>query len=274
MNIPLIGRPILWYGFFFALAFFCAYWIALFLMKGYLQEHPKAAGGLTPKSAAHEIIDKIVIYVVLGTVIGARLGDILFYQDLREYLHNPLSIFKIWEGGLASHGGVLGVMMGIYLCAKKLKKKFPLFNGLRLLDFLAIPASLVGVFIRIGNFFNQEILGKPTDVPWAIIFGHPADGRPPLPRHPAQLYEALFYLFLTGFLLFVWRKFPFIKKEGRLTGLFFILFFTFRFFVEFYKVEQSVYLEGEKTLLMGQFLSIPFILCGCFLLFRKLSHRG
>ncbi len=267
-NIPFLNRPILWYGFFFALGFFIAYLTTLFLLRGYFKENPKEAAGLSNKMAAHTIVEKITLYIVLGTVIGARLGDVLFYQDLSEYLTHPLDIFKVWEGGLASHGGVMGVMVGIYLSARSLKKKFPTFSWVRILDFLAIPACFAGTCIRVGNFFNQEVLGKTTTLPWGIVFGHPVDGGPITPRHPAQLYEATFYLLLAAFLYLIWEKSSFIRKTGKLTGLFFILFFAFRFSIEFLKVEQSVYLEGEGSLLMGQLLSIPFILFGSYLLFR------
>ncbi len=250
-NLPILDRPILWYGFFFAFGFFIAYWIAIHMLKGEFG-----------KKEARHIVDKMMLYIILGTIIGARLGDILFYQDISDYIHDPLAVFRVWEGGLASHGGVVGVIIGIFLCSRKLK-----ISWIRLLDFIAIPTCIVASCIRIGNFFNQEILGKPSDLPWAVIFGHPADGGEIVPRHPAQMYEALFY-FLLFFVLYFTRDH--LKKRGRVAGTFLISVFTFRFFIEYFKMEQSVYLTGSASLFtMGQILSIPFILFGIYLCSKK-----
>ncbi len=132
-----------------------------------------------------------------------------------------------------------------------------------------IPTALAAVFIRIGNFFNQEILGTPTDLPWGVLFLHPADGGAIVPRHPAQLYEALWYLVTFAILMVYWHGRPPFKVAGRLTGLFLILVFGFRFLIEFLKVEQSVYLSSTSLLTMGQWLSLPFVLLGIYLFLRK-----
>jgi prolipoprotein diacylglyceryltransferase len=134
-----------------------------------------------------------------------------------------------------------------------------------------LPAAGAAFFIRIGNFINQEILGTPTTVPWAVVFGHPADGRASLPRHPVQLYEALFYLAMFVFLMVSrkkWRKW----KEGRALGLFLALIFGFRFYIEFFKEEQSWHLAGSY-LTMGQWLSIPFFLVGLILFLRRKGSK-
>ncbi|HEY5236290.1 MAG TPA: prolipoprotein diacylglyceryl transferase, partial [Rhabdochlamydiaceae bacterium] len=178
-------------------------------------------------------------------------------------LRDPLSIFRVWEGGLASHGGVLGILVALAL----FQKRHRFCSWLHLLDLLVLPSAVVAVFIRVGNFINQEILGKPTNVPWAVIFGHPADGSPAVPRHPVQLYEAVYYLAVFGVLWFLRKRWN-SWKEGSLAGLFLVLIFSFRFLVEFFKVEQSWWLYGSPVT-MGQLLSVPFIILGLYLISRK-----
>lgn len=263
--LPFLDRPILWYGFFFALGFFVAYWILLYLLKGYLKNQKKLASS---------ICERMTLTVILGALIGARLGDLIFYQDLSVYLHDPLGVIKVWQGGLASHGGVAGSLIALYFLSRKFKKEKLPFSWKKLLDFSVIPAALAAVFIRVGNFFNQEILGVASTLPWAVIFGHPADGVPVIPRHPVQLYEATFYLLVFLFLFFYIRRHPSFQVPGWISGLFFLLVFTFRFFVEFFKLEQSVLLGPTSHLQMGQYLSIPFILLGAFLLFSSKRVRS
>lgn len=208
-----------------------------------------------------DIAEKLTAYVVIGTILGARVGDVLFYHSWADIAQDPLIFIKFWEGGLASHGGAAGIMIALVI----FQRKYKVFSWIKLLDILAVPAGLVGCFIRLGNFINQEVLGKLTDVPWAVVFGHPADHSLPAPRHPVQIYEALFYL-LVFLLLFFLRK---EKKEGYLSGLFFVLVFGFRFAVEFLKEEQSALMGSHPFLDMGQLLSVPFIIFGLFLLLRK-----
>jgi prolipoprotein diacylglyceryl transferase len=253
-NIPLLGRPVLWYGFFFALGFFFGYWVLLSLVRRSLS-----------RPQAILFTERITLYVIAGAIIGSRLGDVLFYQNWAEIAKDPLSVLRFWEGGLASHGGAIGIFLSLLLFSF-LHRQFPF---LKVLDLVVIPTALGGGCIRLGNFFNQEILGKVTTVPWAVIFGHPADGGPIVPRHPVQLYEALWY-FLSFALLYLYgrRKESFIY-QGRVAGLFFILVFGFRFFVEFWKEEQSSHIGADSLLHMGQYLSIPFILAGLYLFLRK-----
>ena len=258
-SLPFLGRPILWYGFFFALGFFVGYWILLYLLKKLFSDSTKAK----------TLADRITIFVVFGTVIGARLGDLLFYQDLSVYRYDPLSAFKVWEGGLASHGGALGILIALFILSKRPKKGLPTLSWLALLDLAVIPTALVASFIRVGNFFNQEILGKVTNLPWAVIFGHPADGSFPAPRHPVQLYESFYYLCVFVLIFSIWRKWPSWRKPGRISGLFLVLIFTFRFFIEFLKEEQSLILPQSSFLVMGQLLSIPFVFWGIYLLIRR-----
>lgn len=254
-NLPLLGRPILWYGFCFATGFLIGYWVFVYLLRHVREKEVKIQ--------AKTLAEKMTFYVIVGTVVGARLGDVFFYQSPSTYLHDPFSIFKVWTGGLASHGGALGILIALWLFSRR----YPVLSWSRWLDLVVVPAGIVGFFIRIGNFINQEVLGKITDVPWAVVFGHAADGSLPAPRHPVQLYEALFYLTVFGLLFWLFHKKE--LREGRLAGLFLVLVFSFRFFIEFFKEEQSVLLSGSHLFDMGQLLSLPFLVLGLYLLFRK-----
>ncbi|MFI5333887.1 MAG: prolipoprotein diacylglyceryl transferase [Chlamydiales bacterium] len=253
--LPLLNRPILWYGFFFALGFFLGYLI----LRRELRR-------TWDSNKARLLADRITLFVILGAVIGARLGDLLFYQNLASYFHDPLGVVKVWEGGLASHGGAVGMLFALFILSLLPKQGLPQLRWLALLDLVVVPTALAAAFIRVGNFINQEILGRPTDLPWGVVFGHPLDGSRPEPRHPVQLYEAFFYLLI--FALLMWGV-PKWKKAGKTTGLFLILVFGFRFFIEFLKEEQSSLLLGTSWFTMGQFLSLPFLLIGCYLFFRK-----
>jgi len=201
--------------------------------------------------------------MIFGTVIGARLGHCLFYNPV-YYLSNPIEIFKVWEGGLASHGAAIGILVAVYLFSKK-KKKYPF---LWIIDRIVIVVALAGTFIRLGNLFNSEIIGKPTDVSWAFIFTAIDD----LPRHPTQLYESIAYLIIFLILLFIYYKGFEKNRSGLLFGLFLVLVFTFRFFVEFLKENQSGF-EAGMTLNMGQLLSIPFVLIGIIFIIKSFKPQ-
>lgn len=234
-----------WYGLLFASAFIFGY---IILSKVY--KHEKK-----PQSD----LEQLSMYVILGTVIGARLGHCLFYDPV-YYLSNPFEMIKVWEGGLASHGAAIGILISIYLLTKKQKDKTMLW----ILDRLVIVVALGGAFIRMGNLFNSEIIGKSTDIPWAFIFARVDN----IPRHPTQLYESFAYLTSFFFLLFIYYKTEKKLKQGYIFGLFLILIFGFRFLVEFIKENQSAFEQG-LTLNMGQLLSIPFIAAGLYFMFKK-----
>jgi prolipoprotein diacylglyceryl transferase len=170
----------------------------------------------------------------------------------------------VWEGGLASHGAAIGILTAIYLFSKK-KKNYPM---LWTFDRIVIVVALAGTFIRLGNLFNSEIIGKPTNVSWAFIFTAVDD----LPRHPAQLYESIAYFIIFLILLFIYYKGMEKNKSGLLFGLFLVLVFAFRFFVEFLKENQSGF-EESMVLNMGQFLSIPFVLAGIFFITKSFKHK-
>jgi phosphatidylglycerol:prolipoprotein diacylglycerol transferase len=259
-NLPILNRPILWYGFFFALGFFAGYLLLTYLLRRYFHY----LGKDHIKQRAAKMAEQLTLYVVIGALAGARLGDVLFYQNWAQIARDPFSIIAFWEGGLASHGGAVGILIALWLFSKKTKTPF-----WTAVDFTVIPTAAAAIFIRIGNFFNQEILGVPTSLPWGVLFLHPADGGPIVPRHPAQLYEAIAYAMVLAALLFYWRCHPPFAKRGRLTGLFLVLVFSLRFLIEFLKMEQSAHLSCSGCLTMGQYLSIPFILLGIWLLSKK-----
>ncbi len=265
-NLPFLGRPILWYGFLFAVGFFFGYLFFVYLLRRYFSCYPKLISDVKVQSNA--VADRLLLYIIIGTLVGARVGDLLFYQDFVEIQRDPLSVFKFWEGGLASHGGTLGVLIAIVFFARRIRVSYPMLTLRRILDLASPPTAFVAVFIRLGNFMNQEILGKPSTLPWAIVFEHPASGESIVPRHPAQLYEALWYFLVGIFLTLLWKRDPLLKKQGKLVGLFLFLFFTFRFFIEFLKVEQSTLLSAQSCFTMGQYLSLPFIGLGAWLVLQ------
>jgi prolipoprotein diacylglyceryl transferase len=249
-----------WYGFCWAIGMILGYQV---LLKIYKHE------GLSQPD-----LDKLTIYVVLGAIIGARLGHILFYDPI-YYLNNPIEILPvrikptfqfIGLAGLASHGGVLGALFALYLYSKKYKKDF-----LWTLDKLTIAGSLLGGFIRLGNLMNSEIIGIPAQVPWAFVFIRVDK----VPRHPAQLYEALFYLAIFLILFLLWKSRKVHNHKGFLFGLGFSLIFTQRFLIEFLK-ENQVAFEKNLLLNMGQTLSLPLIFIGILIMvwsFKKLAKE-
>jgi len=269
-RLPLVDFPILWYGIFFAFGFWLAYHAFIRILTRYLA----SSRGAQAPERAREIADRLTLYVVIGTVLGARLGHFLFYESPSDYLSDPLEFFRLHHGGLASHGAALGIIAAVFLFSRRIRKRFPGLDWMRLLDFLSAPAALAGASIRIGNFFNQEILGTPTNLPWAIVFGHPIDRSLPIPRHPAQLYEALGYLALFLLLWNLSRRTDFLSAKGKLVGLFLMLAFGFRFLIEFIKTEQSQLITGWSALTMGQWLSVPAILLGFFLYFHSRPKKN
>ncbi|PIQ08957.1 MAG: prolipoprotein diacylglyceryl transferase [Ignavibacteriales bacterium CG18_big_fil_WC_8_21_14_2_50_31_20] len=202
-------------------------------------------------------LNDLVWYMILGTVIGARLGHCLFYNP-EYYLANPIEILKIWTGGLASHGAAVGILTSIYFYSKKKKKQ----SFLWVMDRVVITVALAAVFIRMGNLFNSEIIGHPTDLAWGFIFTSVDN----IPRHPAQLYEALFYLLSFVIIYFQYKKYDGKFNDGYLFGIFLILIFGFRIFVEYFKENQTYFEEG-MLLNMGQLLSIPLVIAGIYFLY-------
>ncbi|WP_428738940.1 prolipoprotein diacylglyceryl transferase [Sulfurimonas sp.] len=237
---------VFWYGILFALAMLSG----LEIMK-WIYRYEKLNS---------QQLDTIFLYVVIGIVIGARLAHCFFYEPA-YYLAHPLEILYVHKGGLASHGGGLGALIGIYVY----KRKYTL-NFIWFLDKIAIPTAIFAFFVRLGNFMNSEILGRSTDLPWAIVFARVDN----IPRHPAQLYEAFAYLFIAILLFIIYIKSQNRLKDGFLFGLFLVLVFIVRILVEFVKVRQADY-ATDMMFSTGQYLSVPFILIGAYLMYRALK---
>lgn len=264
-TIPYFDIAVAWYGILFATGFVVGYFILILMLRKMFAETTKTypRDGVDIKTLASLFADRITWYIVIGTIVGARLGHVLFY-DWPYYSANPIEILMIRKGGLASHGGTLAIILALILFLRWNRKTFPEMTFVKLIDLLVVPTAMAICFIRLANFFNQEILGYPTTLPWGVIFGHAADGTAPIPRHPVQLYEALAYFTTFIVLYLLWKVKGASLKPGILSGLFFIFVFGSRFFLEFLKEPQSV-IDGSG-LQMGQYLSIPFVLMGIGLL--------
>jgi len=209
---------------------------------------------------SEEEVPLLITYAFIGTLIGARLAHCLIYEPVYYGLH-PWKIFAIWEGGLASHGGALGLIIGVYLGMRRLSSKIGLVT---LLDIAAVPSALGGALIRIGNFMNSEIVGKATDGTYGVIF----DQVDSLPRHPVQLYESAAYLVIFVILsVLFWRRPPRVGS-GLLAGIFLTTVFVARTILEHWKMPQAAY-EMDFAFSVGQWLSIPFVMLGIVLLWRS-----
>ncbi|MDT4331609.1 prolipoprotein diacylglyceryl transferase [Methylomonas sp. MED-D] len=235
-----------WYGLMFAMGF-----VGSFLTMQWMYQR---------EGKNVEELDTLLWYMVIATILGARLGHTLLY-DPAYYLSHPLKILAIWEGGLASHGATLGIILALYLYRRRYGDGF-----FWLLDRVSIPTALAGALIRIGNFFNSEILGTPSEQPWAVVFSR----IDPLPRHPVQLYEAACYLAIYAICLTIYRKHA--DKPGFSFGCFLTLLFSVRFGLEYFKTEQAMY-ETAWAITTGQLLSIPFVLAGVACIVWSLKNR-
>ncbi|WP_367772070.1 prolipoprotein diacylglyceryl transferase [Flavobacterium sp. WC2421] len=249
--INIYGFPLKYYGLLFA----CGLLLSMYILKGIFRRE-------NLKDSAHEAL---FIYGIVGIFVGARLGHCLFY-DFEYYSKNLLEIIlpikKTLNGeykfigfaGLASHGGTVGLIISLYLYSKKYEMKY-----LKTLDLIAIVAPLGATFIRLANLMNSEMIGNPTSMPWAFIFKRVDN----IPRHPAQLYEAISYflIFITVFTIYKTNN---IKLgNGFLFGLTITLIFIMRILIEFIKINQVDFEKG-MSLNMGQILSIPFVLLGLY----------
>lgn len=245
-----------WYGLLFASGFLAG----LFIVRRMFRT----------EKAPEEWLDKAFMYVVIGGVVGARLGHVFFY-DWDYYSQNLGKIPAIWEGGLASHGGAIGILLALWIFSVRVSKKPILW----ILDKVVVPTALAGAFIRMGNFMNSEIVGIPYDGPLAVLF---VNAYPPLnevPRHPVQLYEAAAYILIFVILFFTYWKTDYRKKPGFIFGLFLALVFGARFVLENYKHTQGGLEEAvNNALSTGQILSIPFVLLGLFFIFRPMSKKA
>jgi phosphatidylglycerol---prolipoprotein diacylglyceryl transferase len=239
-----------WYGLLFALGFVLSYEVGKRMFQ--FEKLPM------------KWLDSVIIYVFFGTVIGARLGHVFFY-DWPYYSQHPEEILQIWQGGLASHGAAIGIILALWIFSHRVSKKSVLW----ILDRTVVPVAMAGGFIRLGNLMNSEIYGNETSLPWGFIFVR--DGQE-LARHPTQIYEALAYFIIFVVMVRLFFRSGVRHLEGWLLGLFFVLVFGFRFLVEFVKADQ-VEFEATMALNMGQWLSIPLVLAGAVLMWRA-SRKG
>ncbi len=249
INIPVINHPLRWYGLLFAFGFLLSQRVMYFIYK-------KEGRALTE-------VDTLTMYIVIATVAGARLGHVLFYDPV-YYFEHPLKIAATWEGGLASHGGAIGILVALYLFSRKTKVAY-----LWILDRMVIVAALTGCMIRLGNLMNSEMIGLPTSLPWGFVFTRMDN----IPRHPAQLYEALYCFFLFIVLFWIWYKYRDRLKNGFLFSWFLIILFSLRFIDEFFKINQEPW-EDRLILNMGQILSIPFVLTGIVILLLNIRKSA
>lgn len=226
-----------WYGVLFVGSFFLGLWILQWVYRR--------------EGKDESILENFLIYIIIGAVLCARLAHCLFYEP-DYYLSHPLEMLYVWKGGLASHGGMIGVLIALYFFAKKHGESY-----FWLISRVAMPGMLTAAFVRIGNLFNSEILGLPSELPWAIVF----ERIDLIPRHPVQLYEALSYFVILGLLVMIYRKATPEFATKILTGAFFFALFTARFLLEFTKTRQAAY-TTDIPFTTGQMLSVPFVILG------------
>jgi phosphatidylglycerol---prolipoprotein diacylglyceryl transferase len=254
------GTYIRWYGLLFAMGFFFAYAMLYHVFK--------------KEKIEIRILDMLAVYVFLATVIGARLGHVFFYE-WNNYKDHPIEILYIWEGGLASHGAGIAIIIALIIFFRVYK-----VNMWWLFDRAAMVIPITAAFVRFGNLMNSEIYGIQTSMPWGFIFGRgkeiSANGTmlTKVPCHPTQLYEAFSYLIITAILYLIWRKNKGNVRKGLLVGIFLTLMFTARFFIEFLKIPQEKF-ENTSFLDMGQWLSIPFVCLGItFIIFSFVKKNA
>ncbi len=236
-----------WYGLLFASGLLIGYYIGEWMLKS--------------EKVPQKWIESLFFYIIIATVVGARLGHVFFY-GWDYYSQHPAEIIKVWHGGLASHGGAIGIIIALYIHSRVVTKRSVIWA----LDRIVVPTALVGAFIRTGNLMNSEIYGVETSLPWGFIFERNGET---VAKHPTQIYEALAYVVSFILLMFLYKKTKSKDKPGLLLGAFFILIFASRFFIEFIKEDQEAF-EATMQLNMGQWLSVPFMLAGLFLVVRAI----
>ena len=260
----LFGREIRWYGLFWAIGLFLA---VMLVEKIYKRENIQ-----------EKWFNMLFWYVFIGVIVGARLGHCLFYNP-EYYLSHPIEILKIWEGGLASHGGTLGIIIGVWLYHRKTGQ-----NILWVLDRLIVAAGLTATFIRLGNLMNSEIYGRATELPWGFRFVRDPQwwkpiaegGSGALPCHPTQIYEALIYFSIFLIAIYMYTKTNAPKKEGLILGICLIGIFLSRFLLEYLKNVQEdfeVVMRATIGMDMGQLLSLPFVIWGIWLIWNATKKK-
>jgi len=237
-------------------------WYGLLFAVGFLFGYSHGERMFKHENIDLKWLESLFIYLIVATIIGARLGHVLFY-GWDYYSQHPIEILYVWQGGLASHGGVLGIIIAMFIWSKYVSKRSILW----VLDRVVVPSIFVGALIRFGNLMNSEIYGDATNLPWGFIFER---NHETVAKHPTQIYEALSYLVTFGVMLYMYWKTKAKDYQGLIVGVFFVMVFSARFFIEFIKEVQESF-ENSMSLDMGQWLSIPFILTGIFLIIRALK---
>ena len=239
-----------WYGLMYLVGFLGGLWLGKWRVKSMRTVYPNY-----PWQDSDP--DDMLFYIALGVILGGRLGYVLFYQP-SYYFHHPLEIFFLWQGGMSFHGGFLGVLTAMALFARKSQKSW-----LQIMDFVA-PLVTIGLGAgRLGNFINGELWGRPTDVPWGMIFPKVDE----LPRHPSQLYEFGLEGLALFSILWIFSRKP--RPVGAVSALFLICYGSFRFLVEFTREPDSFLGLLSLGLSMGQWLSLPMIIAGIWLMIRS-----
>ena len=260
-----LSREIRWYGLLWVIGLIGAVYIVQRIYKS--------------EKLPEKWFDSLFVYMMLGIILGARLGHCLFYEP-EYYLANPVEMLKIWEGGLASHGGVIGIIIAVWLYSKRVTKKSMLWT----FDRVMVPTGFTAAMIRFGNLMNHEIYGGPTDLPWGFRFidnvGLWMRGAEPVytePSHPTQIYEALIYLLVFGITMYMYWKTNAKNRQGLILGVGIALIFIARFFIEFVKnvqVDSEIAMRENTGLILGQWLSIPFIIWGLWLIWRSMKRKA
>lgn len=259
-----LGREIRWYG---------LLWVIGLIVAVYIVQKIFKHEGLPEKW-----FDSLFVYMMLGIILGARLGHCLFYEP-EYYLANPIKILKIWEGGLASHGGVLGIIIAVWMYSKKVTKKGMLWT----FDRVMVPTGFTAGMIRLGNLMNHEIYGAVTDKPWGFRFidniNYWMHGAEPVftePSHPTQIYEAIIYFVIFAITMHMYWKTNSKDRPGLILGVGILLIFVARFFIEYIKnvqVESELAMRESTGLIIGQWLSIPFIIWGIWLIVHAMKTK-
>ena len=257
------GFAVRWYGLMFAIGFLVGYEIVYRIFRH--------------EGARESLVGSLFIYVVVATILGARLGHVFFY-DWEYYSQHLGDIPKIWEGGLASHGGTLGIMIAVWLYSRFVTRKPMLWT----FDRLVVPVGLVAALIRLGNLMNHEIYGGETTMPWGFRFvtnvNQWMQGAEPVfsaPSHPTQIYEGAFYLLIFVVCMLMYWRWRAQEREGLIFGVFMLGIFVPRFFIEYIKNVQEpweIAMRADWGIDQGQLLSIPFILLGIWLIIRALRR--
>lgn len=253
----------------FQLGPFALRWYSLAFMVGFLVGYDIVARIFKHEGAPEKWLGTLLAWTVAGTIVGARLGHVFFYEwDI--YSQHPMEILYVWHGGLASHGGTIGIIIGVLLFSLITTKRSPLWT----FDRLVIPIALVGGLIRLGNLMNSEIFGHATSLPWGFMFVRSREWHELYygqACHPTQIYEALCYFALFALLMWMYWKKNAEERPGLIFGVFFIGIFVPRFLIEFIKNNQVDFEQG-MALNMGQWLSIPFIIIGIALVVYAFSR--